>query len=526
MLSCKAMRGQRVGRMPWLPWVVAALCAVVGLPSACGDGENPSAAGSGAAAAAGGAAAGGTGGQGGAGLSGGALPVVEDVDYQPDPDPDLRNPERGMFYYHLEASDPHTLVGEPLYLGDWCDQDLTYAGHGQVGTSAVLDDYADLLAAHREAGLKVVFRPRYDVSGDTGPNHCGLFQADGEARQYAHVEAVAALLADFVDVIAIIEAGYLGRWGEWNWSGYTPDTTPLLADPALRRAFLDHVVQTYRAAGVERFVGVRRPIFHKEMFDTYPASAPFVAAYNDCFMTDASDYGTYDNAEAGNPSNFASIDEAKQWLEQQTLLVPHGGETCPLSPGPPRWADCANMVGPASEPARLHTVYLHGGWAPDAVATWQAGGCYDEIKRRLGYRYEIDSVVYPPAAESGQLLEVEVRVRNEGWARLQNDRLAYLVLRAGSPAKVVGGELAGYAVVEGQVQGQNLSDWAPGQVATVRFTFVAPEPGAYTLSLLLPDRARPDIVDYAVRVASLRAGQPLWQTDTGDNDLGVAVAVH
>ncbi len=42
-----------------------------------------------------------------------------------------------------------------------------------------------------------------------------------------------------------------------------------------------------------------------------------------------------------------------------------------------------------TEPAKSHMNYLNGDYAPDAVSTWPAGGCYATIQRKLGYRFQV-----------------------------------------------------------------------------------------------------------------------------------------
>lgn len=450
---------------------------------------------------------------------------VEDTAYESDPDPDRLDPERGIYYWAPRADDPHTLVGEWLYLGERCDQELGWEGRGAEGTSPVLDAYAAVLEEHRAAGRKVIFRPRYDRPESDALNDCGVFQAQTEELAYRHVEAVAAMLAAYREVIAFVEAGYLGRWGEWNWAGYGPENAPILADPARRRAFLDHVVRTYGSAGLDRFVGVRRPVFARELMATHPESSVHVSLYNDCFMTDASDMGTYANAESDNPHNFGSVEEARTFAQTWTENAPFGGETCPSAD--PRWASCEAMVGTDSEPASLHMVYLHGAWAADARETWEAGGCYDEIKRRLGYRFEVERVAFPPRVAAGERVSVSIDVRNTGWARLHNPREAFVVLRSEGDALVAAGAIEGYGSLEGTVEGgAAVRDWAPGGTARLSVTFERPPAGSYSVRLLIPEPGRADLRAYAVRLASLRDGVPVWDEATGENDLGVTIRVE
>lgn len=110
---------------------------------------------------------------------------------------------------------------------------------------------------------------------------------------------------------------------------------------------------------------------------------------------------------------------------------------------------------------------------------------------------------------------------------MHDPRSAYLVLRDGAAPRIVGGELAGYAeLTPSDNVGRAVREWAPGGDVTLRFAFAAPEAGSYDLALLLPDPDRPDILAYAVRLATLRSGTPLYDPPTGENSLGLVMHVQ
>lgn len=440
--------------------------------------------------------------------------MIVDTDYESDPDPELANPERGIYYWPGSGATYHTLIAEWLYLGTVCDQDLWWSGHGNAATSPVLDAYADKLVAHRLAGTKVLFRPRYDVAGDDTltSNRCGLFHADTKVRQLEHVDAIAALLGEFRDVVAFIEAGYLGRWGEWNTFGYEPSAAPLLHSVDDRNAIIDHVLAAYAANGLWQHVGLRRPVFAKEVLDRDPAAR--VGLHDDSFMTDAGDLDTYASFETDNPASFASLADAKAWAQALTMHASFGGETCPYPVGAERWRSCSNMIGARSEPAAMHASYLHGGYAEEAKPAWVAGGCYDEIRRRLGYRFEVQRVVYTPSVDAGQPFELRVDIANVGWARLHKPRQAKLVLRSASAVHV-------FEVTSGDV-----ASWGPGDTVQLSLTAAAPSAGTYSVRLWIPDPDAPVRTPYAVRLASLRAGTNVFDAMTGENDLGVSIATR
>jgi hypothetical protein len=485
-------------------------------------------------------------------------------DYVADTDPLLKNPERGM-YFGSRPNTPeefHTIVPKWLWLAPWCDKDLVWDPTNPDNTSQVLKDYGPgtpaapgILESARLNGYKILFRPRYDKTDDpndpdfdpndpNGPSDCTfeggnakVFHADSRARQKNHITAIANMLASYRDVIAYIQAGYLGKWGEWNWdpeSGYTSANAPLLADIAFRKEIIDWMIDEYDRVGIMQHVEFRRPVFAREVLMRKPNAR--IGSHNDCFMSNDDDHDTYENFDDCDPSNdpacpnFASPDEAYLWAaETLTATASFGGETCGES-GSERWRTCSNMTGPSSEPASLHMNYLNGDWHKDAVTVWSKSvpSCYDDIRRNLGYRFEVTCVEYTETVSAGETFSVAVDVKNTGWARLHKPRDAKLVLRNGGTP------------LEYTFSGGPVSNWAPGTPTTISVSDSAPPPGTYSVWLWIPD---PDLLEflstspnpedyknaktnYAVKLATKRNGVNVFDQTTGENNLGVEIKLQ
>jgi hypothetical protein len=245
--------------------------------------------------------------------------AISDTSYAPDPNGNLANPERGVAYRigSGNAGDVDTLKFHFLYLGSVCNQSLTWAGRSNPSTSAVLKAWADAAVAQRDLGKKVIFRPRYDTPAAEGTlNGCGLLEGDSYARMQNHVQAIAAMLRDpeIKPLVAFVEMGYLGSWGEWNTGGIRSSCIPsgqsspsvVLCRPKSpvllaasvgndRATFAKYVIDTYRngGSGVLRPVELRRPEYHKDLSANFAVPDTSIGFYNDCFMSNSSDSGTF-----------------------------------------------------------------------------------------------------------------------------------------------------------------------------------------------------------------------------------------
>jgi hypothetical protein len=452
--------------------------------------------------------------------------TIEETGYASDPNNELRNPERGIYHGDLPTpSDYWTLVPEWLWLHTVCDDYLTWNGYNAQGTSAILNDYVRLqLLPARAVGAKVIFRPRYDNPSGNGPSACTIngyqvFHADrpsgstGSAQlaiQKNHIDAIAAMLGDYKDVIGFIQAGYLGRWGEWNTNDHPDETAPFLYDDALRAELIDYVLAKYEQHGIKQDVGLRRPVFAKEVTDR-DADAN-VGLHSDCYMTNSSDGGTYSDFE-DVAANFGDEELAKSWAENFTSNASFGGETCDLwgtAAGTERWRSCSNVL---AEMPDIHVNYINGDYSGDAIDEWSAGQCFDDVLRNLGYRFKVTRVVYTPSATPGGSFTVNVDVVNSGWAKLQKPREAKLVLRGPTTQTYLPSNRA-------------TENWAPGQPITLSFTGTAPAAGVYSVRLAIPDPDAPTNKNYAIKLATVRNGVNVFETATGENNLGVSINVQ
>jgi hypothetical protein len=266
----------------------------------------------------------------------------------------------------------------------------------------------------RDAGVKTVLRFAYtdDMSGTDAP-----FSMISQ-----HLDQLKPLFEANKDVIAFVQAGLIGAWGEWHSSSNG------LATVENERKVLEKLLSVLPA---EIMVQVRTPGQKQQIFSTTaPVSSTIaytadnlarVGHHNDCFMASADDYGTYSNVVAD-----------KEYINKEGLFVPTGGETCP--PDPPGSNPTCSMA--VTTMKQLRWTYLNLDWYKPVIDGWKAAGCFDELQRNLGYRLSLTTANFPSRLSINQDLPVKIKITNKGYAPLYNRKTAALVLKNTSTGEI------------------------------------------------------------------------------------------
>jgi len=405
---------------------------------------------------------------------------------------DIPNPERGIYNWPDDftpsaladyAAQGYTLAYQRESLRDYTDRDLT---------PEYLQALADRFQAVRQAGLKVILRFNYN-EGESYPDP----DPDASLEQaLRHIEQLAPVLEANKDVIAWIEAGFIGAWGEWHTSASgldSPENKALLRN-ALYAQFPHDRFLLFRYPG--DFIGwYPQPLSTAQAFDG--SNQARTGHHNDCFLASEDDEGTYYDPE----TDENRAEEWKAYLAQMSRFVPVSGETC--NPNPPR-SDCETAL---QEMATLHWSALNEGWHPDVIQGWKDQGCYVEIRQRLGYRLTLLEAGFSSGVQPGSELQVQIELQNTGFASPLLERPVYLIL-------------AGQASILTHKTDVDPRRWEPGEY-TFTASFALPadfEPGEYILALWLPDPAETlrTAPHYAIRFAN----EGIWDAAHGWNVLG------
>lgn len=441
------------------------------------------------------------------------------VNYTADNTSIFQNPERGfitMIGGHLSESNPYGVKGQESTLENHMSKDkisivLVHYYLDNYRTTAtipdkVLNGFDEDMKVLRQKGMKAIIRfsyaegTYYKSSGEESAKDATLDIVKSHINQYkSHWQANA-------DVIFVFQAGIVGAWGEWYYTdnfGNKQDkmntSRKAVVDALLAAVPSDRMIQLRTPLFKTSYMGDTKALTSEEAFTGTPRAR--LGQHNDAFLYDYDNMGTY-------------TDTAKQkpWLAQETLYVPIGGETDITDVNKAKvWATYDKTI---AEMSRLHWTFIQSGYATQTTNWWRENGTFDELNRRMGYRYQLVSGTYGEQVTAGGKLSVKMQIRNAGFAPLYNERPAYIVLKNGSKTYKM----------------KLKSDprrWLPnGVVTTVDEQLTVPSnvpSGTYQLYLYLPDAYASIASDarYAIRFAN----SDIWESSTGMNKLNASVTV-
>ena len=334
----------------------------------------------------------------------------------------LVNPERGFYGGAMDifkVSSPVTVAKAKALRAEGIT--LMYVGfylanfmNGDI-SQAYLDMMQRSMDALREAGIKCVLRFAYQNNSSNKPWDPPV---DIVLR---HVEQVKPILQKNADVIFVLQAGFVGVWGEWAYTDNFIMGPSSDKDYEPRRRVADALLDALPA---NRQVALRTPQFKMRMYnlslkDTLTAETAHdgsnmsrLCGHNDCFGASKEDYGTFDNGP----------DDRKFW-KAETRYTIMGGETCNVS----QYCTCPVSLRDMED---YHWTYLNSTYNQSVLDRWRNKGCMDEITDRLGYRIVLKSASCSGKFAAGGQVGFRIALENKGFAAPMNPRNAEVVFVA------------------------------------------------------------------------------------------------
>lgn len=415
-------------------------------------------------------------------------------------DENFVNPERGFFSYSEAVPGNPMLSAEALRLNRDEGRSLIWrlytipSFRNADFTEDFLNQITGDFAAMREAGVKCILRFRYSV--DIGDPDAPLEQV------LRHIEQLKPIFEANVDVITVLNAGFIGAWGEWHGSTNNLTTT------ANMRTILYALID----AMPERSVQIRYPQAKQQIFNsTAPLTVEeaFSGSYksraghlNDCFLASSTDVGTY----------RSNIVAEKNYLNEDTKYTSMTGETCNPSG---TWTNygCERAL---RELTQMRWSALNNNYSRIILDRWVDEGCMPDVERRLGYRLVALNGAFNETVAPGSPLTFNLDLTNQGFAAPMNRRGLQVVLR----------DILDPTVMFEVNLPEDPRFWLGGDTIQLRHQIRLPDDipdSIYEVILHLPD-PMPELKnnpDYSIRLANTDA----WDGEMGFNRLSHLLVV-
>ena len=476
-----------------------------------------------------------------------------------DADEDFVNPERGFYRYSQTFSSNYTFLDENQLRNRRSSHEPHNDGYtiysSLVFRYFVLDaflndslstDYLDNLQADfdivRAAGVKIIPRFAYIIEanqGDCGSFICPPYGDASKTQMLKHIEQLKDVLHANSDVIAVVQMGFIGTWGEQYYTDFFGDASqsPFILTDTNWQDRNDILEELLKSVPENRMVQVRYPQLKQRYI--YGINAPTTSAalteseayqttdkartgfHNDCILASSTDFGTYNDYGNSSSSSAADTTNLKPYKADDTKFTAMGGETCSAyNP----YDNCAGTDPDAradSELKRMHYSYLNAEFNyPDVNSDWN-GQCMEAIKKEIGYRFVFLNSSIEETMDKGGNVTLSLSLKNVGYAAPFNERVAQLVLRN---------------VISGKEYFSTINSdprywFRENATIEINQSFCLPyymEAGNYEVLLFLGDASasiheRPE---YAIRIASkLPDGTDVWEESTGYNTLGHTIEV-
>lgn len=362
-------------------------------------------------------------------------------------------------------------------------------------TTALSQTQLDLIKTDfsrlRDAGLKCVLRFAYTDAQDGSDASVAVISG--------HLDQLKPILEENKDVIAFVQAGFVGAWGEWYY------TTNQLTTPANKKLILDKLLESFPK---EIKIQVRTPKIKQDFVATTTAMDATVGYgttntarlgfHNDCFMASVDDYGTYQN-----------VTTEKTYVSNEALFVPTGGETCP-----PTNVPVASCSIAEKEMTLLKWTYLNLDYYGPVLQEWRNNNCFTDFERKLGYRLALATSSIKKEVTLNGTLEFNALINNSGFAPVYNTKNAFLIFRSTANGTVYKKKLnfdvrkVAPRVSYDLKESVSLSDIPAG---------------SYELLLKIEDSSSKlsDRPDYSIRLANTG----VWEAATGFNKLSQTVII-
>lgn len=368
-------------------------------------------------------------------------------------------------------------------------------------------------------GCMVALRFRYDANGKDNPEPASFEQI------LHHIEQIkdSGLLEKYSDIIAYVESGFVGKWGEQHGGKYTSVQYKAQLLEAMLQAVPASIPVTVRTPDIfAEWAGIKR----SELNNTELINSLTESAYTSDIQANKDRIGLYDDGYMGSDSDlgtYANREIETDWLHNQTFTSYFGGEFS----GNLSWAQKYNTYLPENaipEMYKTHLSYINSNifqlykdytFSADYDVNGVDNSAYygqtvhQFIRDHIGYRLVLRKSELTAETFQGGNATVNFEVENTGFAGVIPSVYSYVILEKNGI----------YTLAESNI---DCHDWKSCTTTTETIDIKIPDnlpSGEWNVYLKLNMGTGADIT--AMNNRSIRfANDDIWNGSLGANYMG------
>lgn len=306
--------------------------------------------------------------------------------------------------YNIGSLSGNVNGSSDIYLND-NSKELTY-----------LDNILNVIKEHN---LKTIVRFAYTYEAEEG---CEPTSFNAISN---HIEYFSKVINRRIDTVMLVEAGFLGPWGEMHSANIYES-----------EEYYSKLIELLLKNLDERLtINVRTPkhyVYYFKSLNNDNINKYRVGIFNDSYMGSASDRGTF-NSEYPR-SEFV------EWMETQGLYTYYGGEASTSDHASSDDLSYSDMDYVLSEIYRTHTNYLNVDYNEVILNDKWEKNIYQKddeykgqdflkfIEDHLGYRFVLRKSDISKLVKQGEKLSIDLTIENVGFNRVISNYNAYIIL--------------------------------------------------------------------------------------------------
>lgn len=342
-------------------------------------------------------------------------------------DPIYSNPERG--WRDILSGDRYGKLKRTAYL---LNPNECWTVSNDVKNQITTD-----LTNARKGGYKIIPRFHYGWPGPKSADNPYRFNPSLQCMQ-AHIKSVSETLKLNIGLVAYVEAGMLGCWGEWHYTCAESKDGPSHQffdwnnhdSPLNHQNIREEIINAWaNNLPSTRAVLIRYPLIKMNRWNLLiPAGEAFRGSwqsrtgyYNDGFAASWDHMGTYFIPPSGDQAKSNAL---MTYNAKDAMYVPMEGEVSPGSSLVSIFMSCDSVKHYLK---RFQFDALAANW--EYRDHWKKNNCINDIDKLLGYRFVMTESSLPSDLFWWEKFKGSFKIKNVGWGKLYNQRGLEIVFK-------------------------------------------------------------------------------------------------